>query len=160
MRRLLFLSMLACLLVPWPSVANDAEVLAVIVPRGQATRPLDAVELSLIFWRKKLYWADGKRMQPVNLPTDHSLRRQFSQRILGSPPEAQTEYWNGLYYHGTSPPHVVGSQEAMLRFIAETPGAIGYVAACKVDSRVKAIVWIGNDGTLLTTAPQLDCSHE
>ena len=159
MRRLLFPLLLAYLLAPWPSSANDAEVLAIIVPHNQTTKPPAAAELSLIFWRKKLYWADGNRMQPVNLPADNPIRRQFSQHILGSLPETQTEYWNGLYFHGTSPPHVVGSQEAMLRFVAETSGAIGYVAACKVDNRVKAVLWIGRDGSVTTTPPLLDCSQ-
>ncbi len=40
---------------------------------------------------------------------------------------------------GISPPHVVASQEAVMRFVANTPGVIGYVAACKVDKRVKVI---------------------
>lgn len=150
--------LLVLMTAPWQALSGDNEPIAVIVPRSMVISGITPVELSLIFWRKKLYWADGKRMHPLNLQTDSPLRRQFSQRILGSMPEAQTDYWNELYYQGNSPPHVVNSQEAMLRYVAESPGAIGYVHACKVDSRVKVILWIKADGGVSTTQPALDCS--
>jgi hypothetical protein len=157
MRRLIPFTVLSCLLVMWPAAAG-AETLAVIVPSGYASKPIEAAELSLIFWRKKLY-KDGKRLQPVNLPIDNALRRLFSRQILGSLPETQTEYWNIQYYHGTSPPHVVGSQEAMLRFVSETPGAIGYVEACRVDNRVKAIAWLDENGLTTGRPDDLFCGQ-
>lgn len=136
---------------------SESDVIAIIVPSNFVIRYLGATELSLIFLRKKLYWPNGKRMRPANLPTQHPLRKQFSQRLLGSLPEAQSEYWNELYFHGTSPPHVVNSQEAMLRYVAETNGGIGYIDACLVDGRVKAVAWIDNDGILVENAPLIYC---
>jgi hypothetical protein len=160
MRGLIYILGLLLALLPAIASPADSDVIAVIVPRSMTISSISSVELSLIFWRKKLYWADGKRMHPLNLPTDHPLRRQFSQRILGSLPEAQTDYWNDQYYHGNSPPHVVNSQEAMLRYVTESPGGIGYVQACKVDGRVKAILWIRADGSITNTLPPLDCSSD
>ena len=138
----------------------SAEVLAVIVPRSHNIHQVDANELSLMFWRKKLYWADGKRIQTLNYSATNSLRLQFSLSILKSAPETQTDYWNGLYFHGISPPHVVSSQEAMLRFVADTPGAIGYIDACKLDDRVKPLAWINAEHNVLSTAPELNCSEK
>jgi len=161
MRALLYFSVLLSLLLPLCTAAgtnaNEPAILAVIVAKNQAVRSLSITETSLIYWRKKLYWADGKRMLPLNLPTDHPLRKAFSQAVLGSLPETQTEYWNGLYYQGTSPPHVVASQEAMLRFVEETPGAIGYVDACKVDSRVKVVLWLDESGIASPPVAGKDC---
>ena len=111
----------------------------------------------MIFWRKKLYWGSGRRIEPVNLLPENALRRRFSQSILDSLPEDQVEYWNALYFHGTTPPHVVRSQEAMLRYVAETPGSIGYVDACQVDARVKAVAWLLADGSLTYSQPVLSC---
>jgi hypothetical protein len=135
----------------------NAEVIALIVPKNHSYQQAEISDFSLIFWRKKLYWADGKRIQTLNYPANNSLRLQFSLSILKSTPENQTNYWNGLYFHGISPPHVVSSQEAMLRFVADTPGAIGYVDACKVDDRVKPLAWINAEGNVLTTTPELYC---
>jgi ABC-type phosphate transport system substrate-binding protein len=164
MRRLLSLLLIPlALLLAMASPAalpGESEAVAVIVNKSLAISSLSPVELSLIFWRKKLYWADGKRMHPLNLPTDNPLRRQFSQRILGSLPDAQTDYWNDQYFHGNSPPHVVNSQEAMLRYVSESSGAIGYVQGCKVDARVKVVLWLRADGSTSNIAPPLDCAPD
>lgn len=141
----------------WPLPAMAVEPLAVIVAKGQTFKVASVVDLSLIYWRKKLYWPEGLPMQPVNLATDSAQRRLFSQRVLGSLPETQSDYWNELYYHGTSPPHVVVSQEAMLRYVTDTPGAIGYVEGCKVDARVKVLLWLLPDGSVTNAAPNLNC---
>jgi len=159
MQLIRLLLLIACSLAPTLVWAGDSEVIAVIVPRNFNQHSMSTADVSLIFWRKKLYWADGKHIHPVNLSTDQSLRRQFSQVVMGSPPEAQTEYWNEVYFHGTAPPMVVASQEAMLRFVAETPGAIGYIDACKLDNRVKAILWVNEEGTASLNAPSnLNCN--
>lgn len=155
--RMLLLLLGLSLLPAVPTHAAESEVLAIIVPADLAVKRLSASELSLIFLRKKLYWSNGKRMRPANLPTQHHLRQRFSQRVLGSLPETQAEYWNEQYFHGVSPPHVVNSQEAMLRYVADTAGAIGYVDACAVDGRVKVVAWIDQDGSWLTSAPALAC---
>lgn len=159
MRRaiLFFLALLA--LSPAAASAAD-EPLAVVVPRVFAGHDLNAQELALIFKRKKLAWDDGTPIQPVNLPSDHPARRHFSQRILKSLPEAQTEYWNAQYFQGVFPPHVLASSEAVLRFVADTPGSIGYVPACKADTRVKVALWIDAGGAVVATPPVLDCSRE
>lgn len=157
MRKRLFL--IYCLTVLWLSMVAEvnAEVVAVIVPQGHTVRQISSSELALIFWRKKLYWADGKRVQALNYSSSSPLRQQFSLTILKSEPETQSDYWNGLYFHGVSPPYVVSSQEAMLRFVADTPGAIGYIDACKLDGRVKAIAWITENQNVLNAAPELNC---
>lgn len=153
----LILLLLGLSLLPGPALqAAEPPVLAVIVPPELAVKRLGATELSLIFLRKKLYWPNGKRMRPANLPILHDLRQRFSLRVLGSLPEAQAEYWNEQYFHGISPPHVVDSQEAMLRYVADTAGAIGYVDACAVDARVSAVAWIDAGGNWLTAPPLCD----
>lgn len=110
-------------------------------------------ELSLIYWRKQQYWPKGQRIKPVNLRSDHPLRQHFSQTVLGSPPKKQIDYWNGQYFNGILPPYTVNSEEAVLRYVAQTNGALGYVNACHVDNRVKAIMWIEQD-QISTAAPE------
>ena len=156
MRFLCTLATAVLLLTLWPAHAANAETLAVIVAQSHAGSVVKPDELSLIYLRKRLYWKNGIRIQPVNLATDSSLRRLFSRQILGSQPESQTEYWNVQYYHGISPPHVVNSQEAVLRFVADTPGAIGYISACKADKRVNVVGWIDENG-FAAEPPNLDC---
>lgn len=150
-----FLLIFWLILAPWsaPCLADDQGTLAIIVGLDHSTKAMTKSELALIFWRKKLFWPNGERIHPVNLNADHIARTQFSTRVLGSTPETQTDYWNGLYFHGISPPHVVKSSEAAIRFVAETHGAIAYIPACTVDERVKIVGWIDEDGHLNHTPP-------
>lgn len=159
MKRLLLFFSLVCLL-PEFSEADEAGPLAVIVANTQAGRVSGLVDLSLIYRRKKLVWINGERLRPINLPPDHALRRIFSQQVLGSSPEGLASYWNAMYFQGVSPPHVLASEEAVLRFVTDTPGAIGYVSACKADARVKPIFWLMPEGTSTTQQPALKCGQD
>jgi len=134
-------------------------ILAVVVSAQQNSDnlKLSPNSLKLIYLRKQLYWPNGKRIFPVNLYTEHSIRSQFSQSVLGSLPKQQIDYWNGLYFNGIQPPHSVNSEEAVLRYIAQTPYAIGYVDACLVDSRVRPILWIDNDQIAANSPENLQC---
>lgn len=159
MRFLLYIFILAFGVLALPAQAAD-EPVAVIVAHGFSGRVHNVQELALIFKRKKLAWDDGTPIQPVNLPPDHAARRMFSLHVLNSLPEAQTQYWNVMYFHGVFPPHVVASSEAMLRFVAETSGAIGYIAVCKLDARVRPIFWIDVSGNVSESAPSYTCPKE
>jgi ABC-type phosphate transport system substrate-binding protein len=137
----------------------NAPIIAIVVASNQKVDVLKLApnDLSLIYWRKQLYWPKGQRIKPVNLSTEHALRLQFSQKILGSAPKSQIDYWNGQYFDGVLPPYSVNSEEAVLRYVAQTQGAIGYVNACNVDTRVQAVLWI-EDNQITTKAPEgLNC---
>lgn len=112
-----------------------------VIVAGNATHPsLDKETLARIFLRKKILWDNGEPIAPVNLAASHPMRRRFSEQVLGLTPEELDDYWNTQYFHGVFPPYVVASEEAMLLFIAQSPGAIGYISACAVDPRVKALL--------------------
>lgn len=135
------------LIVGLAHAEERAITIAVVVAQQQNLNDLkfNTNELGLIYWRKQLFWPGGKRIKPVNLSTEHTLRQQFSQAVLGSQPKKQLDYWNGLYFDGISPPYSVNSEEAVLRYVTQTDGAIGYINACNLDSRVKPIAWIINN---------------
>lgn len=136
---------------PLAFAEGNAPIIAVIVNSEELAVATN--ELNLIYWRKQLYWPKGQRIKPVNLRPEHPLRQQFSQTILGSTPKKQIDYWNGQYFNGILPPYSVNSEEAVLRYVAQTSGAIGYVDACHVDSRVKAVMWIAQE-QISTAAPE------
>lgn len=137
--------------------AEDNRIIAVIVPVQANLAPdVHADELGLIFWRKKLYAAHGQALHPVNLHSEHPLRLRFSQQVLHSSPKSQINYWNGLYFHGVQPPFTVQSEEAMIRYVAETDGAIGYIDACHVDDRIKPVFWL-TPSKLVSEPPALRC---
>lgn len=134
-----------------------APPIAVIVGSDHAG-VLRLQDVSLIFLRKKLFWTKGGRINPVNLPAGHLLRQGFSRWVLGDTPEEMERYWNDLYFHGISPPFVLGSPEAVLRFVSQTPGAIGYVSFCDVDTRVKVALILSESGPVSEDAARHACT--
>ncbi len=133
-------------------------VIAVVVSATQDTADLNlsSKNLNLIYWRKQLFWPKGLPIKPVNLRSQNPIRIAFSKIVLGSPPNAQIDYWNGQYFNGILPPYSVNSEEAVLRYVSNTKGAIGYVNACAVDERVQAMLWI-NDGEISKEKPLYSC---
>ena len=93
----------------------------------------DPAGLRRIFLLQQRFWSDGTAVRPVNLPAGTPLREAFSETVLGRPSRDLAFYWNERYFHGTRPPPVVASQEAVLLFVARTPGGIGYVAPGTVE---------------------------
>lgn len=124
----------------WPlAVRADGGVVVIVAPSASSPAPIDAEELAAIYRRRQLFMA-GQRVQPVNLPTQHPLRRWFSQQVLKQTPEGLEAYWRDQYFNGVVPPFVLASEEAVIRFVVATPGAIGYVSACAVDKRVRVLL--------------------
>ncbi len=149
---------LASLCLQSYGLAAEKSVIAVVVANDAPEKTISPAELRLIYWRKKTYWPSGQRLHPVNLPSDNALRLQFSRSVLGSLPATQNDYWNGQYFHGISPPHVVYSEEAVIRYVQDTTGSIGYVDACTVDARVRPVLWIMPNGDVNKDMPSISCN--
>ena len=143
--------------MPAQSAAGEGAIAVIAAPgHGKNLRKDD---LALIYKRKKQFWADGSKVQPVNLPASSPLRREFSQAVLGASPEELEKYWNDMYFHGISPPYVLSSEEAVLRFVAETPGAIGYVPYCSTAGRANIVLVITAAGHVGEDAGGMDCGR-
>lgn len=147
--RLRLAALLACFMLPAWAAGSDSTVIAVIVANNNPEQSIDKNGLSRIFLRKTLLWANRQNIQPVNLSSTHPLRRLFSDRVIGLEPEELEDYWNNQYFHGLFPPYSVASEEAVLRFVAESATAIGYVSACAVDGRVRVLLYLTASGQIL-----------
>ena len=115
----LFLLNLLLLWMIVPESLRAEEMMAVIT---SASFPFNEVlgreDLDRIYRRKKLYWGNGEKIIPVNLPVAHPLRRSFSRLVLGALPAELEAYWNEQYFHGISPPYVLASEEAVVQFVS------------------------------------------
>lgn len=146
-RTLLLLSIIACLTAPHPAAAGE---LHVIVGGDSPVKRISRRQLARIYLKKTLINDQGIPWTPLNLEAAHPLRQAFSQALFKQFPEEMEAYWNVQYFQGVSPPYVVGSEKAVVSFIAATPGAIGYIAPCRLDSGVKVVY------TLKVNAPTQD----
>ncbi len=134
--------LLVWLAAPCSQAGETLATIVVIAHDGFAQNALTPAEIAAIFRRTETIDQRGQALVPVNLPGSHGLRRAFSRAMFNREPAEMEAYWNERYFHGVAPPHVVASVEAMLRFVAATDGAIGYVPACAVDARVKVVARI------------------
>jgi ABC-type phosphate transport system substrate-binding protein len=135
--------------------AFAAEPIAVIVAASDTKRVVSLEDLALIFRRKRLYWPDGSKVVPINLPASSQVRREFSTAVFAEPVEASESYWNDMYFHGVTPPFVASSDEAVMRFVAQSPNSIGYVPLCSADKRVSVILVLDANGIVPNPAAAL-----
>lgn len=117
---------------------------AVIASPGVGLNHLSRKSLALIYRRRQNLWPNGDRIHPVNLPANNPLRVTFSRCVLGQTPRDTEDYWRQMYFHGTLPPYVLASQQAVELFVASTRGAIGYVTRCPQDARVVVLMVFGH----------------
>jgi len=86
-------------------------------------------QLADIYTLKKTFWANKIQVVPVNREASSAEREKFSEAIFKLSPQELTEYWNRLRFQGKLPPLVQTSDQAVLGFLRNVPGAIGYINA-------------------------------
>ena len=69
-------------------------------------------------------------LQPVALSPGHRVRSIFNAKVLALPESRIQSYWAQMRFSGRmTPPKEFGTLEAMLAYIANNKGAVGYVPA-------------------------------
>ncbi|WP_329741849.1 hypothetical protein [Dyella sp. A6] len=126
--------------------------IAVIVGATAPKMALNRDALRDIYLKKIFVDDGGHRLIPVNLPPASPLREAFTHSLIRMPDNLLQNYWNRQYFQGVSPPYVLASQQAVVRFVASTPGAIGYIASCFVKPGVHVALWL----TLPADSPAFD----
>lgn len=157
-KRFLSLIVAGAMILPSFALAKENQtIIAVVISSQQNASELNlsTKNLNLIYWRKQLFWPQGVQIKPVNLSAKNAVRIQFSEAVLGSSPESQIDYWNGQYFNGILPPYSVNSEEAVLRYVSNTKGAIGYINTCNLDERVQGLFWLMPSGEILKSKPTL-----
>lgn len=137
--RVFIITTYAACLIGFSVPGFTEESLAVVTQRSSSLDSLTVETLKLVYLRKIMLDSNGNRWIPLNLQSSDELRQIFSLTLFKKLPEDQEDYWNEQYFNGITPPKVLASEEAVLRFVAITPGAIGYVHKNTVDDRVKVL---------------------
>ncbi len=133
-RRLLFL----VLLVAWTFA--HAESLLVIANDAVPVDSISAGDLASIYLIRTIRWGGGMAIVPVNREASSAARRSFSEEVVGQSPADLADYWNRLRFEGKRPPLVQTSDQAVIGFVHNVPGAIGYVSARVQISGVKVLL--------------------
>ncbi|HVI55999.1 MAG TPA: hypothetical protein VM621_13225 [Luteibacter sp.] len=138
------------LFVAQSALAAQVQV-AVITAPAEPRLSFDRDILRNIYLKRIFVDNDGVKLTPVNLPAHSPLRDAFTRTILHMSEQPMQDYWDKQYFQGVSPPYVLASDEAVVRFVAATPGAVGYVASCHADASVRVVMLLPLPATMSET---------
>jgi ABC-type phosphate transport system substrate-binding protein len=125
-RRLRLAALLCALLAPRPLPAGDVALTVIVHPRHAGA--LSRADVRAIYLKQKALWPDGEAIVPINRESGSDGRERFSRAVFGQDSRRMAEYWNRRYFDaGEFPPATLASDDAVIRFVARTPNAIGYV---------------------------------
>ena len=112
----------------------------VIVNKENPVNTLPVAELRRIFLKQSRMWSHGEPMVPVEWDSTDYLRQVFAKQVLDRTVREMADYWvQQSVTQGLSPPSTQKSARAILRFVANVPGAISYVRPLEVDETVNVV---------------------
>lgn len=121
-----------------PAFAGD---LVVIVHADRDVR-LTREDVAQIYLKRRRFWKNGEAIVPLNRDSVSPARQAFVRHVFGGDTGRLAVYWNRQYFRGVLPPATLASDEAMKRFVANEPQAIGYIPVELVDASVRVVLRI------------------
>jgi ABC-type phosphate transport system substrate-binding protein len=117
----------------------DTGVRVIVNPQVKGSQ-MTRTALTQIYLKQAAKWGDGSPAQPVDQSVKSPVRSAFSNRLLGRPVMDVQIYWQRRMSDGVIPPPVRTTDEDVVSFVAQTPGAIGYVSeTTTLPDTVKAV---------------------
>jgi ABC-type phosphate transport system substrate-binding protein len=122
-------------------VAADDIGFAVVAHPDVVVESLTVEDLGRIFKKEVTRWPDGTPIVPVELGGTAPTRAAFYHATLKLMVGDVTAYWiNQAMTTGNNPPKIFSSDGLVMRYVGQTPGAVGFVSpGARVDPRVKRI---------------------
>jgi ABC-type phosphate transport system substrate-binding protein len=114
--------------------ADEAELAVIVHPSRSG--PLTRETVQRIYLKRQRFWDDGHAIIAINQEAATPARQSFTRQVFGDEAARLAAYWNEQYFHGVLPPITLGSEEAIVRYVASRPDAIGYVDVRRVDASV------------------------
>ncbi len=111
----------------------------VIANKSVQEQSVDAAAMRNFFTLGKTQWSNGARVTVVELKPDGVSKEAF-YGFIGMRPADVRKQWMRVQLSGEGqPPAMLDSEEAVVKLVAATPGAIGYVSAAAATGEVKKL---------------------
>ena len=117
-------------------VAAGADREIAVITHASRPETLTVSDLRRLFLRQRRFWSDGSTVIAVNQRAATPARTAFDRAVFGDDASTLPAYWNRQYFDGLFPPIALDSDEAVRRYVAAKPNAVGYVDAAAVDASV------------------------
>jgi ABC-type phosphate transport system substrate-binding protein len=93
-----------------------------------------------VFLKNVTRWSDGEAIRPVDQRGDSAVRRAFSEGVLRRSVAAVKTYWQQRIFSGRGvPPPEFDSDEAVVRYVEDHPGSIGYIGSSASPGKTKVL---------------------
>ena len=130
LKRFLIIVLLVCAWLPC-----EAKHIAVVVNKNNATDNVTTADLAKIFQVTTKKWADGKNItlvlrDPSSAETQEALQRLFKMSQADVSTFIQSHKGNFI---------AVDTDEALLKIVETTPGAVGLVDVYSITSRINVV---------------------
>jgi hypothetical protein len=114
--------------------------LAVVVAKNSPLTNLSMYELKHLYLGELTTDPHGKRLIPLNQPTQSYDRSTFDATVLGMSADQQASYWIDRRIRGLSgSPRAVESGDLAQRIVARLDGAVAYLPVAAVRPEVKIV---------------------
>lgn len=128
-----------CLLLGFP-VATLADV-AIIANKAITVDSITAKEAKKIFLGKKKSMSGGGIVKLADLPIGNATRKAFYSLIVKKKERQLKAYWTKITFTGKGyPPRVFDNEAEVVKWVAETKGAVGYVSGASVNDSVNVLL--------------------
>lgn len=120
--------------------AAQAVAQVIVIANNSVTeKTLERESLERIYLGKKLQWSDGSKVVPVILKSG-AVHKNFVKRYVDRDPAQFNTYWKQAVFTGRGvPPKSFSSEAELIKFVNQTPGAVGYVSAMPTAENVHKI---------------------
>lgn len=116
-------------LLSLPVAGAAAEPFKVVANTAVREASVSRDALSRMFLKKTTRWSGGHEIRPVQ-PRSDALRAAFADRVHDMSLGALRSYWTQMIFSGRDvPPVEKGTDEQVIAYVREHPGAIGYVSS-------------------------------
>ena len=117
--------------------AARAQDVVLVANKGVRISEITDADLRAIFMGTRTRFADGSHAVPVTLKGGPA-HEVFLRNHVGEGPEEFRSQWRKVVFTGQGAmPKACDSESALIEYVANTPGAVGYVSRVSSQDRVK-----------------------
>jgi ABC-type phosphate transport system substrate-binding protein len=119
--------------------AAGAQDVVLVANKGLKISEITNRDLRAIFLGTKTRFSDGSHAVPVTLKGGPA-HEVFLKNYVGENPEEFRSQWRKVVFTGQGAmPKAFDSESALIEYVADTPGAVGYVSRISQQDRVKLL---------------------
>ncbi len=115
--------------------------ISVIANKSITVGSVTANEAKKIWLGKKKSMPGGGVVKLADLPIGEATRREFYSSVVKKKEKQLKAYWAKISFTGKGyPPQIFESESEVIEWVANTPGAMGYVSSTAINDSVNVLL--------------------